>query len=271
MHRTALAFLPLLGCLEHDTLSKAEVDEAVQAILVSHDGAALTGEVVEISTSFTLGDAWEQAVENTRDFYESQIPCAEVGVADGTVTIDFGSLDDACTYDGRTYAGVQTLSFDRVEPGLAEVTHGFEGFTDGTTTLDGQAVVTWDAEAGTRRIVHNADWMRGDGEILHASGDRVQALVDPGAGLGGGVQIDGVRAWSWKDADWQLDIDGVQMRAVDPVPQAGAYVLTTPADKTLTMLFERLDEDTIQVTVEGGHRDRVFEVTATGLQEVGAR
>jgi hypothetical protein len=267
----ALAFLPLLGCLENDAqLSDAEVNEALQAIVVSQQGAVLTGSAVEVSTSFTLGDAWEQAVENTRDFYESQIPCSEVAVADRTVTLDFGSLDDACTYEGHTYAGIQTLTFDRVEPGLAEVTHGFAGFTDGTTTLDGQASVTWDVSAGTRRVVHDADWTASDGEVLAASGDRTQSLVDEAAGVAAGIQIDGERAWTWKGKDWTLDIDGVQVRAIDPVPQAGSYVLTTPRDKTLTLLFERLDAATIRMTLEGGLEPRVFEVTALGMEEVEA-
>lgn len=273
MHRTALAlaFVPLLACVEDDApLSDAEVNEALQAVLVSQQGAVLTGNAVEISTSFTLGDAWERAVENTRDFYESQIPCSDVAVEGRTVRLDFGSLDDACTFDGRTYAGIQTLTFDRVEPGLAEVTHGFEGFTDGTTTLDGHAMVTWDVAAGTRRVQHDADWTRTDGEVLTATGDRVQTLVDASAGVAAGIQIDGERAWTWKDKDWELDIDGVQVRAIDPVPQAGSYVLTTPRDKTLTLLFERLDAVTIQMTLEGGQHARVFEVTALGMEEVEA-
>lgn len=267
----ALAFLPLLGCAEDDApLTDGEVNEALQAVLVSQQGASLTGSAVQISTSFTLGAAWEQAVENTRDFYESQIPCSEVSVADRTVSVDFGSLDDACEYQGQTYAGVQTLSFDRVEPGLAVIGHGFAGFTDGITTLDGDAVVTWDVAAGTRRVVHDADWTRTDGEVLSASGERTQRLVDESAGPSAGIQIDGDRSWSWKDKDWQLDIDGVQARAIDPIPQAGAYVLTTPRDKTLTLLFERLDASTIRMTLDGGATPRVYEVTATGIDEVDA-
>jgi hypothetical protein len=267
----ALAFLPLLGCLENEApLTDGEVNEALQAVLVSQQGAVLTGSAVQVSTSFTLGDAWEDAVENTRAFYESQIPCSSVSVADRTVTLDFGNLDDACTFEGQTYAGLQTLTFDRVEPGLAEVTHGFSGFTDGITTLDGDATVTWDVTAGTRRVVHDGDWTRSDGEVLTATGDRTQRLVDESAGFAAGIQIDGERAWTWKDKDWKLDIDGVQARAIDPVPQAGSYVLTTPRDKTLTLLFERLDADTIRMTLDGGAEPRVFEVTALGMDEVDA-
>lgn len=261
------AFAPaiaLTGCFEGGALTPAESREAVEAVAISNAGAALTGEAVEISTSFTLGDAWEQAVENTRDFYESQIPCSEVTVSERTVTIDFGELGDLCTYNGRTYAGVQSMSFDRVGNGQAEVTHAFDGFTNGITTLDGSALVTWDFDSKTRRVVHDADWTNLDGEVLTATGDRTQSMVDESAGLVEGIQIDGERGWLWKDSTWTLEIDAVQVRAQDPVPQSGSYVLTTPSDKELTMTFERLDEDTIEVVVDGGRTPRTYRVSSTG-------
>ncbi len=267
--RTLLALAPTLAlaaCFDggDEPLSAREVQEALQAVAVSNAGEALTGEAVEISTSFTLGDAWDQAVENTRAFYESQIPCSTVTASDRTVTIDFGDLSDLCTYNGRTYAGVQTLTVARIDAREAEVVHGFAGFTNGLTTLDGTATVTWNLTEKTRHVVHEADWTNLDGEVLTATGDRTQSLVAAGEGVGGGIQIDGERGWLWKGGAWSLDIDGVQVRPQDPVPQAGSYVLTTPSDKTLTMTFERLDGDTIEVIVDGGRQTRTYHVTSTG-------
>ena len=43
----------------------------------------------------------------------------------------------------------------------------------------------------------------------------------------------------------------VEMRWADPVPQAGSYTLETPAGKTLSLGFSRVDADTISVTVTG--------------------
>jgi hypothetical protein len=48
-----------------------------------------------------------------------------------------------------------------------------------------------------------------------------------------------------------LAIDGVQMRGQDPVPQAGRYSLVAPNGKDLQLLFERQDDDTILVTLDG--------------------
>jgi hypothetical protein len=56
----------------------------------------------------------------------------------------------------------------------------------------------------------------------------------------------------------------VDWRWRDPVPEAGSYTLTTPNDKQLVLSFERLDEDTILVSVDGARRDFEFRVTTQG-------
>jgi hypothetical protein len=78
------------------------------------------------------------------------------------------------------------------------------------------------------------------------------------------VQIDGWRHWQGERGEWRLDIDDVEFRAADPVPQDGSYTLNTPEDHVLILIFERLDEDTIAVTLIGPRRERVFEVTSAG-------
>mgnify|MGYP007096635882 CR=1 FL=1 len=256
---------PIVGCGDTDSAMTAqEVREAFEAVLVSNAGSALTGEAVEISTSVTLGAAWEDAVQNTRDFYESQIPCSTVSISDRTVSIDFGELTDLCTYNDRTYAGIQSMTIVALADGVAEVSHHFDGFTNGSVTLDGDAAVTWDLAAGTRHVQHDGTWTLLNSQALVTTGDRTQRLVDAEAGFTAGILVDGARTWTWKDHDWTLDIDSVELRPADPVPQAGAYVLTTPSDRTLTMMFERLDEDTIQVVVDGGRQTQTYNITATG-------
>ena len=93
---------------------------------------------------------------------------------------------------------------------------------------------------------------------------RALAALDPLLGLAGGVEIDGWRDWQGTRGEWHLDIDEVEVRGQDPVPQSGQYALTTPENKLVTLAFERLDEDTITVTLTSARRERVFEVTAAG-------
>jgi len=54
------------------------------------------------------------------------------------------------------------------------------------------------------------------------------------------------------------------MRGRDPIPQAGRYVLETPARKSVELSFERLDEDTIRATLTSGERSFDFDVTSAG-------
>ncbi len=51
---------------------------------------------------------------------------------------------------------------------------------------------------------------------------------------------------------------------LDPVPAAGRYTLTNPDLKPLVLSFNRLDADTIQVTVRGARKDFVFNVSRAG-------
>jgi hypothetical protein len=84
-------------------------------------------------------------------------------------------------------------------------------------------------------------------------------------GLAEGIQVDGNRTWDGERGHWDLAIDGVQMRWTDPVPQAGSYTLVTPfKDKTVSMSFDRVDDDTIKVTVAGPRKEFSFTVSKLG-------
>jgi len=82
------------------------------------------------------------------------------------------------------------------------------------------------------------------------------------------VQVEGARWWDGPKGHWDLAIQDIQIRWADPVPQSGAYVLVNPKAKKLTMSFERVDEDTIKVSVSAGKRSFDFNVNKlTGQSE----
>lgn len=261
---SCIALLAVAACVpREETLTDAESREALDEALTSTASEALTYDTVEITTNFTIGAAVQDAAEELAGFVRSQIPCAEVAREEATLIVDYGTLDDACVWRGKTYAGVHMVTIMRNEPGVVEVSHAWQDFTNGKTTLNGTADVTWDANALTRRVVHDFEWER-EGKTANGSGDRTQSLIDEDAGLAGGIQIDGTRDWSTARGDWHLDIDGVQVRGEDPIPQAGVYTLTNPDGKVLTLTFTRIDEDSIQADVEGGRKPRTFIVHRGG-------
>lgn len=247
------------GCdLGADGATATEMREAMDEVALTGEAQGLEDGIVEITTSFTIGDGVEAIVEEVRAFAESQAPCSTVESPEpGTLVIDFGVLDDGCEYRGKTYAGVATVTFEVTDDAVL-VDHAYAGITNGRVTLDGDARVTWQDRS---RRVETDFTFTGENGTLEVNSDRTQT---PLGGIGDGIEVVGTRDWTSARGTWALDIDDVQMRAADPVPQAGAYSLTTPQEHVLGLSFERIDEDTIEVTMTGGRRDRVFRVTSLG-------
>ncbi len=255
---TALVALTaaLGGCRDEsdEPLTRDEAEQALAEARLSTGAEALTYEMVTLTTDFTLGDAVEAAVDNLRAFAESQLPCADVSLADKTVTIDFG-VTDACFYKGRAYTGQTAVRVERVG-GTAVVEHTWTALSDGMLTVDGRATVTWDPATRSRHVEHDLTWT--DGESTGAGrGDRTQMLLE---GFDG-IAVDGERRWTgFAGGEWVLDIEAVEMRLIDPLPQAGTYTLVTPVGKTLSMTFARKDPTAIEVRVESGRREFVYQV-----------
>lgn len=248
------------GCDFEGRMTLAELREALEESVVQGQARTMENDIVEITTSFTIGGAVEDILAEVKAWAESQAPCSTVTRSEQTLTIDFGGLEDECEYNGHTYAGIITTTFE-VTGDEVLVQHVYEGFTNGDLVLDGTADVTWGG--GARRVVTNLSFSTDDAN-LDVQADRTQTLIDAELGLAGGIEINGERDWQGQAGDWHLDIDGVQVRGEDPVPQDGSYVLTTPADKDVTMTFERLDEDTIEVRLIGPRRERIFHVSKSG-------
>lgn len=136
----------------------------------------------------------------------------------------------------------------------------------GRISVTGDAEVTWSLDDPSRHVVHDRTWTRlADGRSGRGTGDRTQRPLD--GGLAEGFSVDGARTWDGPRGHWSLDIDGIEMRWVDPLPQAGTLALTTSKEQLITLQFERLDADSIGVTAGGGDRMIDFTVNAPGAIE----
>jgi hypothetical protein len=265
--RLAVTLLLTLGlfvsCKKQEELTLAEAAEALEEAKLSTQAEMLVGDTIEITTNFTIGDAVEQAAQELRDFIASQLPCAQLTLQGNTLTVEYGALPGNCTYNGHTFSGTHAITVTRNDTGDVQVDHVWTDLSNGIVSVSGTANVTWSFAQGSRHVVHSLDWTRLlDDKSAHGAGDRTQTLL-PG-GLSEGIQIDGARAWTADSGQWELGIDGVQVRWIDPVPQAGSYVLLTPKDKTLSMRFKRKDADTITVTITSGYKSFDIDVTSAG-------
>ncbi len=272
--RTSTAWLPCLllllsitACTKGDSLTSAEARQALEEAALSSQAASLVSGTVEISTNFTIGQAVEAAAAELRDFIENQLPCAEISIADATLTIEYGALGGDCTWHGQTYSGSHSVTIDRNDEGDVVVHHVWDELSNQRLSVTGTATVYWSFVEGSRSVVHELTWTRLiDGRQGVGTGSRTQTLL-PG-GISEGIELSGNRNWEGQAGSWDLNISGVEMRWIDPVPQAGSYGLTTPFDgKQLGLIFERVDEDTIHVSVLIGESGYGFLVSKLGVIE----
>jgi hypothetical protein len=255
---TAASAMALAGC---GNLTREEAAQALDEAQMSSQAAALTSTSVEITTDFTIGMAVESAAAEIRTFVESQLPCAEVTLAGATLTIEYGARPGACTYRGHTFSGSHAVTVMRNDMSDVVVHHVWDELSNGLVTATGDATVTWSFANPSRRVVHEITWTRlSDGRTGTGSGDRLQQPLPEGLAVG--FQEAGDREWRGERGTWHLDIDDVEMRWVDPVPQSGSYVLDTPFDKEVSMTFERESDRVIKVTIAGGNREFEFRVTS---------
>jgi len=253
----------LTGCPKERELTAGEAQEAVQQASASSQAENLAAASVDISTNFTIGGALERAADQLKTFVNSQLPCAEVTLAGATLTIEYGVNPGNCLYRGHRFSGTSAVTVGKNAMNEVVVDHVWTGLSNGVVTLDGSARVTWNSSDQTRHVVHDVSWTQIEsGRSGRGAGDRTQKPLT--GGISEGIQIDGSRSWTGERGTWDLAIDGVQMRWSDPVPQAGSYSLHTPFDKSVSMSFSRVDDDTIKVTVAGPKREFSFTVSKAG-------
>lgn len=225
--------------------------------------ATLTSGTIELSTNFTIGGAVEHAADELRGFIASQLPCAELTLTKNKLHVEYGAKPGNCTFRGQTYSGTHEIVVSHNEEGDIQVDHTWTELQNQRLSVTGTAHVTWSLANKSRHVAYALTWTRqADGRKGTGTGDITQTALD--GDVLQGIRVDGDRSWEGERGRWDLAANEVELRWVDPVPQAGSYVLATPSSKVLTMAFERVDEDTIQVTVTGGKLSFKFNVSKLG-------
>lgn len=256
----------LTGCprdKDDDSLTYAEALEAANESAADSQAQGLTSDSIEITTDFQLGDAVEAAAAQIRDFVATQLPCADLTLTGATLEVTYGAKPGNCVYHGHTFSGSHTVTVAKAAAGGVEVHHTWDRLSNGMVEVTGDATVTWTLADPARHVVHDVTWTRlSDGRTGTGTGDRFERPL--AQGLATGISIDGDRTWTGAGGKWTLDIGGVSLRWVDPVPQSGSYTLHTPKGKSLRLGFDRKDADTITVSISSGSKRFAFDVTSVG-------
>jgi hypothetical protein len=279
-HLFVLLSLSCLGCdisLTADQTA-SEMSDALdetrvqsQALTLATSSATITkkegSNTVDVETTFTLGEAVNDRLEKIKEFIQSQVDCAAFTIGGGgTLTVEYGAIAGKdCEYLGQTYSGTHSIKVNKVSEDEVVINHVWQALSNQKVTVSGKATVTWNKKDKSRRVQHDLRW-QGNGSLDDrggvGTGDRTQTALE--GGWLEGIRVDGEHAWKGKDGKWRLDINTIEMRWVDPVPQNGLWELTTPYnDKQLIINFERTDDDTIQITASSGGRTYTFDVTGT--------
>ncbi len=263
---TACAALLAVGLLTgcpRDNLTAAEAQQALEESSVDVQAAALTSASFELATDFTIGQAADQAAQQVRDYVQSQLPCAQVTLEGATLVIEYGALPGNCELHGHTLRGTHTIEVQKDAMDAVVVKHSWDALSDGKLSVSGTATVTWTPADPSRHVVHQLTWTRlSDNRTGTGSGDRTQKPL--AGGIAEGFEVSGSRSWQGQGGRWDLDIDRVQMRWTDPAPQSGSFVLHTPSGKSMTLVFSRIDDNTIGVTASGGQRSIELEIGKLG-------
>src|SRR5260221_2668256 len=252
---TIIPFLLLsaIGCKAQEGLTSAEAAQASDELSIQSQSQALTSSTVELGTNFTIGGAVEKAASELKTFIQSQLSCADVSLSGHTLTVQYGATGGSCAFRGHTITGTKEITISRNDSNDVVVDHVWTDLSNGEVELSGTAEVTWSRSDVSRHIVHDLKWTRlSDGRAGEGKGDRTQRpLPDSEGGLSAGFTETGHRSWDGKAGHWSLEIDHLDMRWVDPLPQTGSLTLETPFHKTVSASFSRPDATTIRVTLEG--------------------
>ncbi len=252
--RYGIGLLALAGALVAcGELTSQEAQEALDEAALSSAAVSLTGSSIDISTHFTIGAAATAAAGEVRTFVQTQLPCAEVSLVDSTLTIHYGALPGNCTYQGQTYSGTHTIHVMATSASEVVVAHTWTDFHNQRVGVTGSAMVTWSAADVSRHVSYDMTWTRlEDSHTGTGTGDLTQRPLE--TGLLSGFTETGERTWTTASGTWLLDVAMVEMRWIDPCPQAGTYTLTTPSGKRITLTFVRTAPNAIRATLASGAR-----------------
>lgn len=186
--------LSMAGC---DLLSGLEISEAYTETMlqsqerqVMDDMAAASEESAgERGASQAPRDPLSMAMD-IEAFIDSQADCSEVTREDNLITVDFGDLDDDCSFMDRTYAGEMVAVMSTNDDGAEVIGLTFNAMSDGVITIDGTADIemsedsrniTSDVHISREGDLPCERGERPDDEMGEETGEEVEAMADDSA------------------------------------------------------------------------------------------
>lgn len=255
-----LSVVLLAGC-DLDFLDSQETQAALDESIADSEGLALTAASIELGAVFTLGQTAEQSALQLHELMASQLGCAGLSLVESTVSVQYGT----CNFEPNVFGGTHTVHIEEDGPDQMRLTHTWDQLSNGRVEINGTAEVTWSAGDDMRRVVDSYSWVRlKDGRSGDGGGDRQQGPL-PGHSVFDGLRADGTRTWDGTTGHWELEMDEIRIRWVDPVPYTGLWLLKTPSNRHVSFEFARIDPENIGVDVSSGKLDLELNVDKLGF------
>ena len=283
MKRTIIIALLCAAC---DQGTQSELSSAYEEAVVQTRSSQTVGDTMAFRQQGAPMDPLMLAAD-LEAFIASESDCATI-IQDGNiVTVDFG--EDGCAYLDRTLTG--SLSADISEgDNTTIVALELYDLGDGIVTLNGSADASLtDTERSFNtdfHISHSADTDpacdRSEGEEgapdgeqsaegppegpprppaeVDMVGSRTETPLDGSFDVG--IIVNGSRQMSADEGDASMTETGIEIVAGELVPQAGTIVHDSPRG-AVTMTFSRVDDNTIEINIEGERGSESFQVDST--------
>lgn len=198
------------------------------------------------------------------DYWATEVPCGTTTRAGSAITINYGDIDEKCTWRGTALGGQHVVTVRASTSEEISMRHSFSEYTNGVVTLNGDAVVSWEPGTLTREASYDYSWTNEAGRTRDVVGINTHGIVDSELGLRGVVTLDGDRWWGDSEGSSTLDLVGVAYRFADPVPEAGQWDFLVRRTEQVSLQFSRIDGSNYQVDVEGAQRPYSWNINQQG-------
>lgn len=246
----------LVGCTP-EPASSVEMRQAVVEIVDQGRAMAIEDAMAGIFGAVDPDDELSAIADAAEARATDMLTCADVERVDPfALRVSFVVADESCALDRIVYTGALRVEYERPDAEQLLTTLYYEPLTGDATTLDGFSQLTWGTD-GSQRLVTEVRLDAPSQRQIELQSDRVLFRS------AGELKVDGWRRWQTLMGRWEAELAGMYFDAGDPLPKVGLASVATPFSHTVVLDFTRAGGEA-QVRVNGGRRDRLFEVSAAG-------
>ena len=229
----------------------AELVDLGRALALEQSAVALCSGIDPVATPEELA---------TRLFADLSvdIPCASLSSLGATeLRVDFGAVGGNCNPGEPGLAGAVRITFDAPSPDLRVATLAHLDLERDGSTLTGTTLLTWGPE-DTLRVTSELRLGSSSERQLEIQADRVQS-DDAGE-----LRLDGWHRWQTLMGRWAMELGGWRLRPGELLPVDGVASIDTPFEHDIYIDFIGEALGGVGLRVNGGRKDRVFMVDASG-------